>query len=155
MVMPPLGYHHSMSSFHDFNRSLIEDLRAHGGTATDGPFKGRDVLILTTKGAKSGEPRENPLVFTRDGDRLVVIASKGGAPTHPSWFHNLSRHAEVTVEVGGEKFKARAHVAEGDEYDRLYKQHADLNPTFYEYRQRTSRRIPVVVLERIDSEAAA
>ena len=73
-----------MSSFANFNRDLIADLRAHGGRATSGPFLGRDVLILTTKGAKSGESRENPLVYTRDGDHYVIVASKGGAPTHPS-----------------------------------------------------------------------
>ena len=143
------------TSFQDFNRSLIQDLRAHGGKATGGPFNGRDVLILTTKGAKSGEPRENPLVYSRDGDRLVVIASKGGAPTHPAWFHNLLRHPEVTVEAGGHKFQARAHVMDGDEYERLYSQHADINPTFHDYRKKTSRKIPVVVLERISSQAPA
>jgi deazaflavin-dependent oxidoreductase (nitroreductase family) len=139
------------TSFQDFNRGLISDLRAHGGKATSGPFMGRDVLILTTKGAKSGEVRENPLVYTRDGDHYVIVASKGGAPTHPSWFHNLVAHPTVTVEVRGEKFKARAHVPEGEEYERLYTHHAEINPNFYEYRQKTSRQIPVVVLERGDS----
>ncbi len=110
---------------------------------------GRDVLILTTNGAKSGETRENPLVYTRDGNHYLIVASKGGAPTHPAWYHNLVAHPEVTVEVGGEKFKARAHVADGDEYERLYQHHAGINPNFHEYRQKTSRKIPVIVLERI------
>jgi deazaflavin-dependent oxidoreductase (nitroreductase family) len=136
-------------SYQDFNRSLINDLRANGGKATSGPFQGADVLILTTKGAKSGAVRENPLVYTRDGDNLVIVASKGGAPTHPSWFHNLRKHPQVTVEAAGEKFTARAHVPTGEEYERLYTQHADVLPTFYEYRKRTSRQIPVVVLERV------
>jgi deazaflavin-dependent oxidoreductase (nitroreductase family) len=140
------------SSFHDFNRNLIKDLREHGGRATDGPFKGRDVLILTTKGARSGEVRENPLVYTRDDKHHVIVASKGGAPTHPSWYHNLQTHPIVTVEAGGEKFKARARVVDDDEYERLYKQHADVNPQFWEYRQKTSRKIPVVLLEKLDSE---
>jgi len=140
------------SSFHDFNRNLIKDLRAHGGKATDGPFKGRDVLILTTKGAKSGAVRENPLVYTRDDKHHVIVASKGGAPTHPSWYHNLQTHPIVTVEAGGETFKARAKVVSDEEYERLYKQHADLNPQFWEYRQKTSRKIPVVLLEKLDSE---
>ena len=139
------------SSFHDFNRNLIKDLRAHGGRATDGPFKGRDVLILTTKGAKSGEDRENPLVYTRDDEHHVIVASKGGAPTHPSWYHNLQTHPIVTVEVGDEKFKARAKVIDGDDYERLYKQHADVNPGFWDYRQKTTRKIPVIILERLDS----
>ena len=106
-------------------------------------------MILTTKGAKSGETRENPLVYTRDGERLVIIASKGGAPTNPSWYHNLVTHPEVVVEAGGDKFKARAIVPQGDEYERLYTQHADINPTFHEYQKKTSRKIPVIVLERI------
>ncbi len=139
------------STFQDFNGGLIQDLRANGGKATSGPFKGRDVLIITTKGAKSGEVRENPLVYTRDGDHYVVVASKGGAPTHPSWYHNLVAHPEVTVEILGEKFKVRAHVPDGDEYERLYQQHANTNPQFHEYRKKTTRKIPVVVLDRLDS----
>lgn len=136
------------TSFLDFNRGLIKDLRANG-KATSGPFEGRDVLILTTKGARSGDVRENPLVYSRDGDHYVIIASKGGAPTHPSWYHNLVKHPEVTVEVGKVKFEARAHIADGDEYERLYTQHAGINPTFHDYRKKTTRKIPVVVLERI------
>jgi deazaflavin-dependent oxidoreductase (nitroreductase family) len=152
MVGPPLPVSVLMSSeFQEFTRALIQDLRAHGGKATSGPFEGRHVLILTTRGAKSGEVRENPLVYTRDGDHHVVVASKSGAPTHPSWYHNLVTHPDVTVEVLGDKFKARARVAEGNEYERLYEQHASINPNFHEYREKTSRKIPVIVLERLDS----
>ena len=140
------------STFQDFNRALIKDLRAHGGKATSGPFEGRDVLILTTKGAKSGEVRETPLVYTRDGDKYLVVASKGGAPTNPSWYHNLAKHPEVTVEVGDDKFRAHAQIPDGDEYERLYQHHAGINPQFFEYRKKTSRKIPVIVLERIDSK---
>ena len=136
------------TSFQDFNRGLISDLRTNG-KPTSGPFLGREVLILTTKGARSGDVRENPLVYTRDGNHYVIVASKGGGPTHPSWYHNLVKHPEVTVEVGKDKFKARAHIADGDEYERLYTQHADINPGFHDYRKRTTRKIPVVVLERI------
>ena len=139
-----------MSSFHNFNGDLIKDLRANGGKATSGPFQGRDVLIITTKGAKSGEVRENPLVYTRDGEKYVIIASKGGAPTNPHWFHNLVAHPEVTIEILGEKFKARAHVAGDNDYERLYQHHASINPGFNDYRQKTSRKIPVVLLERLD-----
>jgi deazaflavin-dependent oxidoreductase (nitroreductase family) len=149
MGVAPRWYELPMS-FEDFNRNLIKDLRAHGGKATSGPFQGRDVLILTTRGAKSGETRESPLAYTRDGDNLVVVASKGGAPSHPAWFHNLVTHPEVGVEAGGQSFEARAHVPQGEEYERLYKQHADILPTFHEYRKRTSRQIPVVVLERVN-----
>lgn len=137
-----------MSTFGDFNRGLVEDIRKHG-KPTGGPFLGRDVLILTTKGAKSGETRVNPLVYTKDGDKLVIVASKGGAPTHPSWYHNLTKHPEVTVELGHDKFQARAHVVAGDEYDRLFQNHADINPGFHDYKKKTTRKMPVVVLERI------
>jgi deazaflavin-dependent oxidoreductase (nitroreductase family) len=136
------------TSFQDFNRGLINDLRTNG-KPTSGPFLGREVLILTTKGAKSGEVRETPLVYTRDGNHYVIVASKGGAPTHPSWYHNLVKHPEVSIELGKEKFSARAHIADGDEYERLYTQHADINPGFHDYRKRTTRKIPVIVLERI------
>jgi deazaflavin-dependent oxidoreductase (nitroreductase family) len=140
------------STYQDFNRNLIQHLRDNGGKAPAGPFEGRELLILTTKGAKSGEERENPVVYSRDGDRYVVIASKGGAPTNPSWFHNLVVDPEVTVEAKGEKFKARAHpTTEGEEYERLYQNHAKAMPAFNEYRQKTTRKIPVVVLERLDS----
>jgi deazaflavin-dependent oxidoreductase (nitroreductase family) len=138
------------NSFRDFNQALIKDLRTNEGKATSGPFVGRDVLILTTKGAKSGEERENPLVYSRDNGSYVIVASKGGAPTHPSWYHNLVAHPSVTVEARGKRFTARAHVAEGDEYERLYNQHASNSPQFHEYRKKTSRKIPVIVLKPTD-----
>jgi len=138
------------SSYLDFNRNLVNDVREHG-KPTSGPFLGRDVLVLTTKGAKSGEQRSTPLVYTRDNEHHVIVASKGGAPTNPPWYHNLTAHPVVTVETGGEKFQARANVIDGDEYERLYKQHADINPGFWDYRKKTSRKIPVIVLERLDS----
>jgi len=151
MATAPDGYDYPVSSsFNDFNRNLIKDLRANGGKATSGPFKGRDVLILTTTGARSGEDRETPLVYTWEKGHHVIVASKGGAPTHPSWYHNLQKHPTVTVEASGEKFKAHAKVVDGDDYERLYRQHADINPGFWDYRQKTTRKIPVILLERID-----
>jgi deazaflavin-dependent oxidoreductase (nitroreductase family) len=136
------------TTYQDFNANLIKDLRANRGEATSGPFVGRPVLILTTEGARSGEVRENPLVWTRDGDDYVVIASKGGAPTNPSWFHNLRVHPDVTLEVGGERFGATARIAEGEERDRLYAAQAAMMPAFADYQARTSRQIPVIVLKR-------
>ena len=139
-------------SYNDFNQNLINDLRANAGRASGGPFEGADVLILTTRGAKSGTPRENPLAFSRDNGHLVVLASKGGAPTHPAWYHNLVSNPVVTVEVLGERFEAKANVVADDEdYERLYANHALKMPGFNDYRRKTSRRIPVIRLERLGS----
>ncbi len=137
------------AAFAAMTAALIDDFRAHGGKVSSGPFAGRDVLLLTTTGAKSGQPRLAPLVYTRDGDRFVIVASKGGSPTHPSWYLNLVANPIVTVEVGGEEFQARAVVVEGAERDRMYAQRVEKYPAFGEYQQRTARRIPVVVLERL------
>lgn len=133
-----------------FNDDLIAQFRKNHGTITEGPFTGRDVLLLTTTGAKSGAPRTHPLAYTRDGDRYLIIASKSGAPTHPSWYHNIRAHPEVTVEVGPEKFRATATpVARGAERRRLYDQHAAINPGFKDYERKTDRVIPAVLLERL------
>ena len=135
----------------DWNRGLIDDFRAHG-KVTQGPFLGRDVLLITTKGAKTGAERTNPLVFSRDGDKLVIVASKGGAPTNPAWYHNLRANPVVTIELGGEKFKARATVAKPEtERRRLFDQHSVKNPGFRDYEKKTTRRIPVITLERVAS----
>jgi deazaflavin-dependent oxidoreductase (nitroreductase family) len=131
-----------------FNDALIADFRAHGGQASSGPFVGRPLLLLTTLGAKSGQSRTTPLVYTRDGERYVVIASKGGAPTNPAWYHNLRAHQTVTIEVGDERFDADASVVEGAERRRLYDQQAALMPGFADYERRTDRIIPVVMLDR-------
>jgi deazaflavin-dependent oxidoreductase (nitroreductase family) len=139
----------------DYNTTLIDDLRAHGGHASTGNWVGRQVLILTTVGAKSGEPRETPLAYTRDGDRLVIVASKGGAPSHPAWYHNIVAHPGVTVEVDGERFAASASIAGEPERRRLYDQHAALHSTFRDYEARTDRVIPVIVLQRTAASAAA
>jgi deazaflavin-dependent oxidoreductase (nitroreductase family) len=145
MLMSTAG---NRSSYAAFNDQLIADMRAHGGKPTSGPFLGRNVLILTTVGARSGERRETPLAYSTDGDRYVVIGSKGGAPTHPAWYHNLRANPLVAVEVLGDRFEARALVALGDERDRLFRNQADQMPAFNDYQKRTSRQLPVIVLER-------
>ena len=137
------------AAFADMTKALIADLRAHHGVVTAGPFLGRSVLLLTTVGARSGAARLAPLVFSRDGDRLVIVASKGGAPAHPAWYLNLVANSEVTVEADGETFRARAVLTEGDERERLFAAHAAVNPGFLDYQERTTRVIPVVLLERI------
>jgi deazaflavin-dependent oxidoreductase (nitroreductase family) len=133
---------------HTFNRNLIAEYRANGGKVT-GMFAGAPLLLLTTTGAKSGTPRVAPLAYTTDNGRLVVIASKGGAPTNPDWFHNVRANPEVTVELGTETFPARASIPEGAERDRLFDQMAAQMPGFAEYQRNTTRRIPVVILERV------
>ena len=133
-----------------FNDELIAYYRKNRGVISEGPFTGRDLLLLTTTGATSGQPRTHPLAYTRDGDRYLIIASKGGAPTHPAWYHNLRNHPAVTVEVGPEKFRAKAIAhPSGPERRRLFDQMASVLPGFKEYEAKTSRQIPVVLLERL------
>jgi len=133
-----------------FNDDLIAHFRKNRGVITEGPFTGIDVLLLTTTGAKSGARRTHPLVYTKDGDRYLIIASKGGAPSHPSWYHNVRAHPEVTVEVRDEKFRAKAiPIAGGAERRRLYDQHASINPGFKDYERKTTRVIPAILLERL------
>lgn len=140
----------SLETMSSFNEGLIEDYRANG-RPTSGPFLGRQVLLLTTRGARSGEDRTSPLVYTTERDHLVIVASKGGAPTHPAWFHNLRADPVVTVELGRERFSARAIVvAPESERRRLYDAHARTHPGFLDYEKKTTRTIPVVRLERID-----
>jgi deazaflavin-dependent oxidoreductase (nitroreductase family) len=134
--------------FKAFNERLIREYRANAGRIT-GMFAGAPILLLTTTGAKSGREHVSPLAYTTDDGKLVVIASKGGAPTHPDWFHNLLANPDVTVELGAETFAARASVPEGEERQRLYDQQAAQMPNFAEYQRNTERQIPVVVLERV------
>ena len=136
------------AAYKAMTETLIADIRTHG-EPRGGPFLGRPVLLLTTTGAKTGEPRLVPLVFSRDGDRCVIMASKGGAPVNPAWFANIVANPVVTVETGGETFQARAVVTDGAERTRLWAAHVAQNPTFAEYEQRTTRLIPAIVLERI------
>lgn len=134
-----------MSVPNNYNQTVIEKFRANGGSV-DGP---NTLLLLTTIGAKSGQPRTTPVAYSTDGDRLVIIASKGGAPTNPDWYHNLLANPTVTVELGTERFQAHATIAEGQERERLYAKHAAQMPGFAEYQQKTTRQIPVVILDRI------
>ena len=134
-----------MSEWNDRNQKIIDEFRANGGKV-GGPFEGRTLLLLHTKGAKSGQERVNPVAYVRDGDRWVVIASKGGAPTNPNWYYNLVANPLITIEVGKEKFQARAAVAEEPERTRLYNKMVEMMPGFDEYRRKTTRKIPVMVL---------
>jgi deazaflavin-dependent oxidoreductase (nitroreductase family) len=121
----------------DWNKSVVDDFHAKGGKGI-GHF-GDKLLLLTTRGAKSGRIRTTPLVYHRDRGHYVIAASMGGAPTHPAWYHNLVKHPDVDVEVGTEKFKARARpVAKGPERDRLYGAHGDNFAAFRDSRRRRS-----------------
>ena len=135
---------HGMS---DYNTAVIEEFRANDGRV-GGHWEGRDLLLLTTTGRKSGRKHTTPMVYTRDGDRLLVYASKAGAPEHPDWYLNLVASSRVTVEVGAARYEATAVPLEGEERDRTFAEHAERFPAFAEYQAKTDRVIPVVALER-------
>ena len=137
-----------LSDYNNFNQQIIAEFRANDGKV-GGQFEGAPMLLLTTTGAKSGQPRTSPMVYTTDGDRLIVIASKGGAPTNPDWFHNLVANPLVTIERGTEQFQARATVPESAERDRLFNQVTAMMPGFAEYQRNTTRQIPVVIFNTL------
>jgi len=111
-------------------------------------WRGTTVLLLTTKGRVSGQERTTPLIFRADGDRWVVVASKGGAPEHPDWYKNMARDPHAMVQVKDERIAVRAYDAEGEERSRLWSLMTEVWPAYDEYQRRTDRQIPVVVLER-------
>lgn len=137
-----------MSNENNHNQAIIDEFRSNAGKV-GGHFAGKTLLLLHTLGAKSGEKRVNPTAYVTDGDRLVIIASKGGAPTNPSWYYNILAQPLVTVEVGTEKFQARAAVASEPERTRLYDKMIDMMPGFAGYLRKTSRVIPVITLSRV------
>jgi deazaflavin-dependent oxidoreductase (nitroreductase family) len=136
-----------MPEVSDYNRTIVDEFRANGGKV-GGNFEGAPLLLLHTRGARSGQERVNPVMYLPDGDRLVVFASKAGAPTNPDWYHNLVANPDASVEVGDETFPVHATVLIGAERDRLYAKQAQLYPGFKEYEERTARTIPVVALTR-------
>ena len=131
----------------DWNKQVIDEFHANGGKV-GGPFEGAPLLLLTTTGAKSGRKYTTPLMYLPDGDRMMIFASKGGAPTNPSWYHNLVAHPDATVEVGTQTFDVTASVVTGEERDRIYAEQSKRYPNFAEYQEKTTRRIPVIVLKR-------
>ncbi len=137
-----------MSERQEFNRKIIEEFRANGGRV-GGQFARAPLLLLTTTGAKTGQSRTTPLAYSKDGDRIVVIASMAGAPNNPDWYHNLKAHPTATVELGSERFSVKAGITADAERDRLFNRQAEQMPVFADYQKKTSRRIPVFVLERV------
>ncbi len=139
-----------MAEIHDLNawdRQVIEEFRANGGNV-GGPFAGTPLLLLTTMGAKSGQHRISPLAYLSEGGHIYVFAGNRGAPTNPGWYHNLVAHPDVTVEVGTEKFEARASVVESAEGERLGRIQVQKIPSLAELQAKITRKVPVVLLER-------
>lgn len=133
-----------MSTWNERNNAVIEEFRANGGQVNGWG----SLILLTTTGAKTGQPRIAPLMKVTDGNRLLAVASKGGAPKHPEWYLNLLAHPEVTVEVGNEKFTTTARILTGDEREQAFQRAAEVFPPYAEYQRKTDREIPVIALER-------
>jgi len=133
-----------------YNEQVIREFRANKGQVghLGGFLKDFPILLLTTKGAKSGRPHTTPLMYVRDGAHPVVFASAGGSPKNPAWYHNLHAHPEVGVEIGEESFGAVAVVAEGAEHERLWELAVASNPPLGAYPETMERRIPLITLER-------
>jgi len=137
-----------MPDMAEVNRQVIEEFRANGGEVRTGMFAGRRLLLLTTSGARTGVARTSPLMFFEHAGQLVVFGSHGGAPTNPGWYHNLKAHPEVTVELGPERYAARAVITSGAQRAELYAAAVAAHPFIAGLQERARREIPLVVLER-------
>lgn len=135
------------AAFDEMNRTVIDEFRANGGTA-GGIFEGKPLVLVHHIGAKSGTERIAPLVYLPDDGRVFIFASKGGADSHPDWYHNLVANPVVTVEIGTETYSATARILEGAERDEIYAKQVEAEPQFGEYQAKTERVIPVIELVR-------
>jgi deazaflavin-dependent oxidoreductase (nitroreductase family) len=133
-----------------FEDAIIEDMRAHDGAVTTGPLAGDPLLVMTSTGARTGEPRRALLTFTRDGDAYVVAGTAGGSPTEPAWLHNIRANPDVTVEAENRVSRARASRADGADRDRLWERHVDALPKFAAYPEQSGRVIPMVRLTLVE-----
>lgn len=139
----------------DWNKGIIQEFREHGGEV-GGQFASMPLLLLHHRGAKSGIERVNPVAYQRlDDDTVAIFASKGGSPTNPDWYHNLRANPQASVEIGTETYDVIARVAEGEERDRIWTTQKERSPGFAGYERKTSRQIPVIVLQRARAEANA
>jgi deazaflavin-dependent oxidoreductase (nitroreductase family) len=140
---------HDPNPFEDnlFGAEHVRVYRETGGEQGH-QWRGTTILLLSTTGRESGSERTTPLIYRDDGDRWVVVASKGGAPDHPDWYKNLRANPDITIQVKAEQIPVRAGTAEGDERTRLWQRMAEVWPAYDDYQRRTDREIPVVVLER-------
>jgi deazaflavin-dependent oxidoreductase (nitroreductase family) len=130
----------------DFNSKIIEEFRANEGKV-GGPFEGAPVLLLHTVGAKSGQPRVNPVMYQQVPGGYAVFASRGGGPVNPGWYHNVLAHPQVTAEIGTGTVELLARVAEGQERERIWTAQKATYPGFADYERNTTRQIPVIILE--------
>ena len=135
----------------DFSTNVIEEFRANEGKIS-GFFEGSDMLLLTTVGATTGEPRLSTIIYVEDDGRIFIVGSKGGAPSHPDWYHNLLEQPEATVEIGSEKYQARARILTEPERTEQFARLAEMVPGYAEYQEKTTRVIPVVELIRTTGE---
>jgi deazaflavin-dependent oxidoreductase (nitroreductase family) len=135
-----------MAEANDWNKRIIDEFRANGGKV-GGQFAGAPLLLLHTTGAKTGQARVNPMMYLADGDDHVVFASKAGAPTNPDWYHNLVANPRASIEVGDQTLNVVARVADGETRERLWSRQKELYPGFADYEAKTTRQIPVVILE--------
>jgi len=133
----------------NWNETIIADFHAHGGQITVGRLAGSSMLLMTTIGAKTGEPRTVPVGYHREGDSYIVVGSNAGRDEQPAWLANVRKNPLVTVEVGTEKFQARARITEGAERRRLLDDRIAAVPQFGEYEKKTARELPVLVLDRV------
>jgi deazaflavin-dependent oxidoreductase (nitroreductase family) len=136
-----------VNPMNDYNRQIIEEFHANEGKV-GGPFEGATLLLLTHRGAKTGTVRTNPLAYIEEDGRYFVFGSKGGASTHPEWYHNLRANPDATIEVGTKKFDVTAEVLTGEERERVWARNVRERPVFGEYEKRTTRKIPVIALKR-------
>lgn len=144
-----------MVDYAAFENGLIEDMRAHDGVVTSGPLAGHPLLVMWSKGAKSGATRRAILTFSRDRGDYVVAGTAGGSPTAPNWLHNLEADPDVEVEIANRKQGARATIIDGPERDRLWNRHVAALPHFADYPAQTGRVIPMVRLTPTAERAAS
>jgi deazaflavin-dependent oxidoreductase (nitroreductase family) len=139
-----------------WENALIEHMRANGGEVTEGPLAGHPLLVLTSTGAKSGQPRRAILTYSRDGDDYVVAGTAGGSPTVPSWVANVAAHPHATIETGARTFEIDARVVTDDaERQRLWDRHVERLPWFGEYPEKSGRVIPVIRLTPSNGSTSA
>jgi len=142
-----------MTEREDRNTGIIQEFRTNHGKV-GGYFEGRPLLLLTMRGAKTGRERTTPLAYLADGERYVIFATKGGAPTNPAWYYNVAANPDVTIEVGDRRIQAEARVTNEPERTELYRRQAERWPAFAEYPKKTSRTIPVIVLEPVERDGS-